>query len=610
MSRVDPELRAECVNARAHLAERLLAGTTAAGIWEGELSSSALATAVAIAALAVADRRGHAGAIARGVGWLTADANDDGGWGDSPESRSNLSTTTLAWCALALARAGGTQALTRAAEEWIRRASGSLEPSTLTDSLASSYGADRTFSAPILTVAALSGRLGEAPECWQLVPQLPFELAALPHRVLSWLRLPVVSYALPALIAIGLVRHRHMPSRCGLQRALREALTPRLLARLAAEQPRSGGFLEATPLTAFVTMSLAACGLGNSPVAARGVAFLLASQRPDGSWPIDSNLATWVTTLAVKALAASSIHLPATQRAAIREWLLRQQQLTRHPFTHAAPGGFAWTDLPGGVPDADDTAGALLALHHLDPVGRGTRQAAARAIAWLAALQNSDGGTPTFCRGWGRLPFDRSCPDITAHALRAVEAWRPTIRGPLAHRARRFTARALRHLVRVQQPDGAWLPLWFGNQWQPDGTSGVYGTAQVVLALAEVPRPCCDVAASLARGVRWLACAQNADGGWGRDAQGASTIEETGLTLAALAGRADEAVVAAGARWLTRRVRSGDLAPAPIGLYFASLWYSERLYPLVFALMGLGGVLAGQASDEQAQQVRRAELVA
>jgi hypothetical protein len=40
-------------------------------------------------------------------------------------------------------------------------------------------------------------------------------------------------------------------------------------------------------------------------------------------------------------------------------------------------------------------------------------------VRWLLDLQNGDGGIPTFCRGWGALPFDRSAPDLTAHALRA-----------------------------------------------------------------------------------------------------------------------------------------------------------------------------------------------
>ena len=33
----------------------------------------------------------------------------------------------------------------------------------------------------------------------------------------------------------------------------------------------------------------------------------------------------------------------------------------QHPYCLSAPGGWAWTDLPGGVPDADDTPGVLMA---------------------------------------------------------------------------------------------------------------------------------------------------------------------------------------------------------------------------------------------------------
>ena len=52
------------------------------------------------------------------------------------------------------------------------------------------------------------------------MPQLPFELAALPFRFFQTIRLPVVSYALPALIAIGLVRHAQRPSWNPLTRPL------------------------------------------------------------------------------------------------------------------------------------------------------------------------------------------------------------------------------------------------------------------------------------------------------------------------------------------------------------------------------------------------------
>ena len=122
------------------------------------------------------------------------------------------------------------------------------------------------------------------------------------------------------------------------------------------------------------------------------------SLRPDGSWPIDTNLSVWLTTASVTALAAagalSRIDGPRTAR-----WIADRQCRTPHPYTGAAPGGWAWTHLPGGVPDADDTAGAIIALTNLEhPEG------VAAGIRWLLDLQNRDGGWPTFCRGWEGSP--------------------------------------------------------------------------------------------------------------------------------------------------------------------------------------------------------------
>jgi len=192
-------------------------------------------------------------------------------------------------------------------------------------------------------------------------------------------------------------------------------------------------------------MSLAAAGEVSHPVVNRGLEFLERSGRPDGSWAIDTNLATWVTTLSVNALA--DLHglpspLPPAAREKILDWLIGQQYRQVHPYTLAAPGGWAWTDLPGGVPDADDTAGATLALHNLAPDSEPARQAAIRGIHWLADLQNSDGGIPTFCRGWGNLPFDRSSPDLTAHALLAWSAWFDKLTDPLRTRIYAATRRA------------------------------------------------------------------------------------------------------------------------------------------------------------------------
>src|SRR5690606_5838552 len=116
------------------------------------------------------------------------------------------------------------------------------------------------------------------------------------------LRLPVVSYALPALIAIGYARYRKGNGQ-GHRHRKPPFFWPRLSALLTSIQPASGGFLEAAPLTGFVTMALVAAGEKDHPVVKKSVRFLLRTVRGDGSWPIDTNLATWTTTLAVKALA-------------------------------------------------------------------------------------------------------------------------------------------------------------------------------------------------------------------------------------------------------------------------------------------------------------------
>jgi len=559
---------------RRVLIDRLLESRGGETHWTGRLSSSALSTATAVVALRMAQAEPEL--VRGGLDWLVANQNDDGGWGDTVDSVSNISTTALCWGAFAQTE---NRATLEAVEAWLTEAAGGLEPRQISRAIAKIYGADHTFSIPILTMLALTRRLGW--NGWRLVGQLPFELAALPRRWFRTMRLPVVSYALPALIAIGQVRHHLQPTRNPLTRLLRNLARRRTLRVLAQIQPEGGGFLEATPLTSFVVMSLVGADQAGSSVVENGLGFLARSVRDDGSWPIDTNLTTWVTTLSVKALARCPEFaelLPAEEREGIRNWLLWQQYRKEHPYTLAAPGGWAWTDLPGGVPDADDTAGALLALHHLGPVDDDLRDAAREGVGWLCGLQNRDGGIPTFCRGWGTLPFDRSSPDLTAHALAAWTVWSEAIfdvdlSTPIA--------RALAYLEKKQRADGAWVPLWFGNQAVPGQENPVYGTARVMQSL----RGIAGQESLTARGEHYLISAQNTDGGWGGAIGCPSSIEETALTLEALDGADVGAdLIERGLAWLQENTDAGSATPsAPIGLYFAKLWYSEQLYPLIFS---------------------------
>ena len=555
-------------NTQAHLD----ALRRASGHWEGRLSSSALSTATAIVALALVDRDKHAVHIAAGADWLCDHQNADGGWGDTTLSKSNLSTTLLCWSALHLVGRRASPAV-ESANGCIIAQVGSLEPVAIAKAVVSRYGKDKTFSVPILMLCALCGTLGEKP--WEHVIALPFELAALPRTWFGAVGLPVVSYALPALIAIGYTRFKNAPPAWwNPLRWLRALTWPRIRPMLKALQPSSGGYLEATPLTSFVTMALAGAGEFDHPCLPLAVEFLVESKREDGSWPIDTNLATWGTTLSLRSSDFSAPPIP---------WLLAQQYREVHPFTNAPPGGWAWTDLPGGVPDADDTSSALIALKK---IGHSCDEAIQQGITWLLDLQNRDGGIPTFCRGWGTLPFDRSTPEITAHALCAWWVWRDEAPQALRKRIDEGTRQALAYLKRVQLPDGSWIPLWFGNEHTRDENNPVYGTAQVVNHLSGSAQLASKFDVLIQSGRQYLRSARKADGSFGGDANAPSSIEETAVALHALSGGADD--VRKSVQWLIAATENGTRFPAsPIGLYFARLWYHEQLYPVVWTLGAL-----------------------
>ena len=603
----------------------LLGRRDTSGHWVGHLASSSLSTATALSALSLVKQRSKTTApgreagdpreallssrIVEGLRWLASMQNDDGGFGDTDKSVSNIATTMLVRAAFHLSGATADHA------QLLQRADSYIDTQGGVPALRRCYGKDKTFAVPILTNCALAGLVS-----WREVAPLPFELACLPQWLLGIARLPVVSYAIPALVAIGQARHFHRKPINPLTRLIRAVTARKSLEVAERMQPQSGGFLEATPLTSFVVMSLAGVGNAEHAIVRRGVDFLLASARDDGSWPIDTNLATWTTTLALGAL---SLDDQTSVAAECLDWLLTCQHRVEHPFTAAAPGGWGWTDLSGGVPDADDTSGALLALAACRASFDQSRVeqidgAARDGIKWLVNLQNRDGGWPTFCRGWGALPFDRSAADLTAHALRALFAWRtlvpqleqqlgqtPDVREssvPLGGQIEQAIQRGTAYLARTQRDDGSWVPLWFGNQFREDEENPVYGTSRVLCAYRDLER--LDTSEAQ-RAFRWLVGNQNSDGGWGggpasRGEGNAhpwrSSVEETALAVEALTTSDSEPArsdaVARGVAWLVDAVESGQHGEAsPIGFYFANLWYYEDLYPLIFTVSALGRIV-------------------
>ena len=562
--------------------KRLLSMRREDGMWEGHLSSSAISTSVSIFALSVIDHERYQKEIERGILWLRQTMKPEGAWGDSIESPVNMTATLLSYTALS-----HLHQVPEATEHYIRETLGWKDEAQLIDGVLAYYGKDLTFSVPILMMCALAGVISN----WKRIPPFPFELAVLPQSTFRFLNLPVVSYAIPALIAVGILQNRRNKT---LVSPVRELFVPKALRVLTTLQPEDGGFLEAAPLTAFVSMCMAEAGLKEHPVTHRCAQFLHQTQREDGAWPIDTNLAGWVTSLSCRALGEM---LSKADCKALSDTIRQNATKQRHPFTGAAAGGWGWTNLSGSVPDGDDTSGALVALHtllkgqYVPEVGAG--------IDWLIKLQNRDGGMPTFCRGWGKLPFDRSTPDITAHAILAMSLWCDALPDSLKSRCRKSITRMKSWLDKTMTDEGSWNPLWFGDQ---DATSQfrveglefreeanpVYGAATIIDYMKTA-----GITLTLDAKDFLLKC-QNPDGGWGGNRGVPSKVTLTAKAIGALRHflpETDEAIRRA-VDYLYARYETGTLySREPIGLYFSRLWYSEDLYNPIYILTALRPML-------------------
>ena len=210
-------------------------------------------------------------------------------------------------------------------------------------------------------------------------------------------------------------------------RLVRRLAIPKSLRVLEAIQPSNGGFLEATPLTRFVTLALASIGRAEHPVVGKAVDFLAKSVRPDGSWPIDTNLSTWVTTLSVNALAAAGDLEKLDKRSELRDWLLAQQYKERHPYTGADPGGMGVDAVAGRRAGCGRHAGGAAGPGNVAYQSHRNETEDARhrrGLRWLLATCRTATAV-----GRRSAAVGGSCrsiaagSDLTAHALRASAAW-------------------------------------------------------------------------------------------------------------------------------------------------------------------------------------------
>jgi squalene-hopene/tetraprenyl-beta-curcumene cyclase len=311
----------------------------------------------------------------------------------------------------------------------------------------------------------------------------------------------------------------------------------------------------------------------------------------------------WDTALALNAVGDAGFggkREADVERAA--RWLLGKEVRRRGDWSKTnrdlEPGGWFFEYHNGFYPDTDDTAMVLMALaktgHASTSAGL---PAVERALRWLLAMQNRDGGWAAFDRDINRdvltkVPFadhnamlDPSCPDITARVLEALGHHSYGIEHAQAKTAIAF-------LEKTQDPRGCWPGRW--------GVNYLYGTWQVLAGLRSIGH---DMSSPMVRqAVRWLESVQQEDGCWGESCasyedpslagQGTPTASQTAWALLALlaAGEEDGETVRGGIGWLmkTQQADGGWREETFTGTGFPKVFYLKyHLYALYFPMMAL-----------------------
>jgi squalene-hopene/tetraprenyl-beta-curcumene cyclase len=245
----------------------------------------------------------------------------------------------------------------------------------------------------------------------------------------------------------------------------------------------------------------------------------------------------------------------------------------------------------------DNTWSSVSAIPHLRGSASAFYPAVRRAVNWLLALQNKDGGWAAFdsgitCELLTQVPFadhnamlDPSCPDITARVLEALGALGFRVGHPQVDRALMF-------LQQTQDREGCWIGRW--------GVNYIYGTWQVLVGLQAVHF---DMGLPLVRrAVTWLKKVQQAGGGWGETCQsyddpslkgqGTPTASQTSWALLGLmaAGESDSEAVRAGIDYLlaTQQTDGSWREDEFTGTGFPKVFYLKyHMYSLYFPLMAL-----------------------
>ncbi|WP_425399336.1 hypothetical protein [Aeoliella sp.] len=275
------------------------AGATAsptASDWLHQWNGRVVSTAAAVGALVLSEQHGGqlgdssqpldidsayqgdlSELIVSSMHWLARRQLADGGWSslaDDTSDASDLMTSMIVRAAFQLTGAPAAYAELGSQMNTFIKKQGGVER------LKSHFGP--LHSATLLARGASA--LAEVVD-WKQLPSIPIETANFGtsnSRVEFWTdREPV----LPAIVALGVASFSLNKPVNPITYWRRSRASQRAIDWLANTQSEDGSFYHSIPVTSMVLMSLSSIGHTKSPVVRRGVEYLFAEVRGDGSWP-------------------------------------------------------------------------------------------------------------------------------------------------------------------------------------------------------------------------------------------------------------------------------------------------------------------------------------
>lgn len=292
-------------------------------------------------------------------------------------------------------------------------------------------------------------------------------------------------------------------------------------------------------------------------VVLKGISNLLNSQNSDGGFPFIASMEIYCTATAGVALTDTGVDMETLSQMA--EYIAGQQQ---------SDGGWSYAE---GVSqtDVDDTSFCVEFLRAVEPDKY--KVCISKAEAYLLAIQNEDGGFPTFVRA------NPSEITMTAGALNA-----------LASRSAEYTnvfERGLRYITNQQRFDGS-----FERSWSLSEAHAIFRSMLAMrnCNVVHFPQLLESICTAEAKALNYLSRSQNSDGGWGHKLGDTSDVISTSYTLIALSRFGDTETLRRGADYLiVQQDEEGKFVSIPDQVAPRPIPYDVPILTSIFALLAL-----------------------